>query len=213
MIFLGEPCTTNLTVWNDNNISNQIVIKAQHLTELRNAVNREVLRRSKPSLTWSQSINQNDVQFANSWDEYFSKINIIRSTMNVNPVQPQFQWSYTNVASGNYILAARLIELRAKMNDLEDDCICNCNHCPCNCNHCACNCNHSPCPCNCNHSPCSCDCNYYPCSCDCNYSCTCNCNHKCTCNCNYACTCNCNYRCTCNCAYSDKKLKCNIVYF
>ncbi len=223
MIYLSAntPCTTNLTIWVDSNISHEIIIKAQHLVELRNSINREVTRRSKPALTWNSNIQNNEIQYATSWDEYFSKINAVRTTMNTQPAQPIFNWVYTNVAVGNYILAARLIELRAKVNDLEDDCVCNCNHCPCNCNHCACNCNHSPCSCNCNRCSCDghwCSCDGDWCSCDCNY-CSCNCNRPvpCACQCNH-CPCQCNHSCPCNCNYgsilpSDKKLKINIQYF
>ena len=43
-------------------------------------------------------------------------------------------------------------EMRDKLNDLRQECLCNCNYsCTCNCNYCTCNCNYA-CTCNCNYS-------------------------------------------------------------
>lgn len=146
------------TVWTDPTLSNAIIQKALHATQLRTAIINEVTRRGKTALTWTNAAaDANGVINAVLWQEIRDKINYIRTTYNTNPAQPAFTWTYSTYAATDATLAARVTELRAKMNDLEDDCVCNCNYCTCACNYCGCNCNHS-CTCNCNY--CTCDCAY-----------------------------------------------------
>jgi len=57
----------------------------------------------------------------------------------------------SNVAIGDLITALIHNNIKNKLVDAGNQCMCNCNYCACNCNQCICNCNHA-CVCNCNYS-------------------------------------------------------------
>ena len=176
------PCPNNKTQWTDEPLQkHETRIKALHINELRNAINRERQRRGLSSWNWSESVSSGTIIKTIHVKE------IYKATKDTD-THHILTWTidYDHFTTDTKILADHIEELRKNINQLEVECICDCNYCTCDCNYCTCNCNY--CTCNCNY--CTCDCNY-ACTCDCNY-CTCNCNY-CTCNCNYACTCNCNY--------------------
>jgi len=191
---MGAPCPSNITTWTPPQLNPADIIEAQHINEIRNAINREKTRRGT-SIAFNTILSPGEVDLGIHIQELKDTINNIKS----------FAWTqnFSNLP-GSLIYAAQITELRKNMNDLEDDCLCNCNYCTCNCNYCTCDCNY--CTCNCNHCPCNC--NHCPCNCNhcpCVSNCPCNCNHcpcvsNCPCNCNHGCTCDCNY-CACNCNY------------
>ncbi len=186
----GHPCTVNVTAWTDPGDLDKQQVRAIHINELRAAIRSEQARRGKPLTDFGPNVTAADKITAAHCAAIRNAINTLKS----------FTWTHdVPIASSSIIIDEYIEEYRAKVNDAEDDCLCNCNYCTCNCNYCTCDCNY-----------CTCNCNY--CTCNCNYPCTCNCAYSCTCNCAYYCTCNCAYSCTCNCNYSDIRLKKHIVY-
>ena len=240
---MGTPCTTNQTVFTDPALIPGDIVREYHINELRTAINREYVRRSKPDANLGVVKYVGDVI---KRDEFLFVVDKVNALLN-------YSWS-SGVRTDPLIEAEHVRELQTNVNIEETKCLCHCDYCACQCNYCTCDCNY--CTCDCNHS-CTCNCNYttYTCTCDCNHACTCNCNcngdagpyctcdcnhctcdcnhctcncnhctchcnHACTCDCNYVCscdcnycTCNCNHSCTCNCNYSDIRLKTEITYF
>jgi hypothetical protein len=192
---INDACPANQTTWTES-LNTNIKIKASHINELRAAINSEQTRRHTSPYSFGSAESTSTTVTQQDTKDLSDQIEALI------PFTGTWAYNYSLISK---IEAAILIEVRANLNDAENDCLCNCNYCTCQCNYCTCNCNY--CTCQCNY--CTCNCNY--CTCNCNY-CTCNCNYACTCNCNYACTCNCNYACTCNCNYSDERLKENIHY-
>ena len=137
---MGAPCTTNYTSWTvAAAVGNPIT--AAVITQLRTAINREKTRRGAAQLSFTTIAAGGAGSITTGiFNEVKNGINGIRA----------FTWTYS-YAVGSSIYSAYITELRQKMNDLEDDCICNCNYCTCNCNYCTCNCNYA-CTCNCNYS-------------------------------------------------------------
>lgn len=201
-------CPSHSTEWKSGEISVGTIITYEHFQEIKDALHAERKRRyadsNKPNFTYDEVVAVSEIITNNTISKFKTYIDELRNYNYVNSnsaypgeVNPPFVWVYDNYynsadpgapVSEEEILANSVLEIRSKINDLNNDCICNCNYCTCVCDYCQCNCSY--CQCNCS----------YACTCNCNYACTCNCNYACTCNCNYACTCNCNY-CQCNCSY------------
>ncbi len=152
---MGSPCTTNVSTWTDPTLSNSILIKEVHFTQLQTAITNEYTRRGLTA-TFSYPVANETYVSHNTTLEDYNLINPLGS----------FTWTsgVNNVTTGSLVLASEVTELRNNINIAQQACICNCNYCTCNCNYCTCNCNY-----------CTCNCNY--CTCNCNYTCTCNCNY------------------------------------
>jgi len=166
---MGTPCTTNQTTFTDPVLVTGDIVKDYHLNELKNAINRELTRRSNPNVD-NITVGVGTVVKRSDWLAVVSRVDSLGTL---------YAWT-SGIKTNTLIKATHVTEMRHNINLEEVKCTCDCNYCTCNCNYCTCNCNY--CTCNCN----------YACTCNCNYSCACDCNY-CTCNCNYACTCNCNY--------------------
>ncbi len=192
------------TLFTDPVIDTTVLIKADHVNELKLAIQDELARRSV-SASLPPAVAVGDV------------IDDALYTQLRDAINDALPWSYpssvdSDMEEADTVLSQTMGDLRQRINYLEAACLCDCNYaCTCDCDYaCTCQCNYS-CTCNCNYiAPCACDCNYVPpCPCDCDYNCTCDCNYACTCDCNYACTCNCDYACTCDCDYA---CTCNCDY-
>lgn len=191
---MAVACTTNVTSWAIG-ITSGTIIYSSMFVELQNAINRENTRRGMPQDTFD-SVAVGVTFKVNNVAQLKANIDEIRSTYPWG--YPALTWSESFV-QGESISASKINMLRTNINDIEEDCLCNCAYCTCQCNYCTCNCNYG-CTCNCNYTArgygvagtCNSHSNY--CACACNY---------CTCQCNYSVlnACNCNYD------YSDKRLK------
>lgn len=156
------------------------IVRKEDINELRAAIRGEYGRRG---LSYPSFLNENlshDIITAQHVKSLREALNAMREIY--------WQYSIGEVDPTKIVIKAPIYETISVINDLENDCLCNCNHCPCNCNHCTCDCNY--CTCHCNYCPCNC--NHCPCVCE---VCPCVCNH-----------------CVCNCEYSDKNLKHEIIY-
>jgi hypothetical protein len=206
-------CPSHSTTWNTGTISPGVTITYQHFQEIKDALHAERKRRYANSnlanYTYSEVVYAGNIITNDTISRFKKYMDDLKAYNYINADPTRYPsasngsltWVYANYwnssntgdtynkVSEKEILANSILELRTNINDLNNDCICNCNYCTCNCNYCTCNCNYCTCVCN----YCTCQCNY--CTCNCNY-CTCVCNY-CTCNCNY-CTCQCNYR-SCSC--------------
>lgn len=163
----GKPCTTNITYFDiPDNLENTKILAA-HINTLRSVINNEENRRQGAITNFGSSLASSNTVNASHWLQIKSALDTLEKWTDTYPgVKSGFKsysWSYVP-SQNDYVTDDFINELKVKINDAENDCLCNCNYCTCNCNYCTCNCNY----------------------------CTCNCNY-CTCNCNYACTCNCNY--------------------
>lgn len=207
-------CPSHATAWQSGEITTGTIITFQHFQEVKDALHAERKRRyadsNKANFTYDEVVATGNTITNDTISKFKIYIDELRAYNYVNPnsyytstANQPFNWTFINYfntsdpggpVSEQEIMANSMLEIRTKINDLNNDCICNCNYCTCVCDYCQCNCS-------------------YACTCNCNYSCTCNCNYACTCNCNYACTCNCNYACTCNCNYcacvSNYSCRCN----
>lgn len=151
---INEACPSNSTVWTDPVISHNVRVKAQHINELRAAINAEKTRRHLTTYNFGSNLVRGNIILKSHTKDLRDQIENMRS----------FNWTY-DYSLIRLIDSGIISEVRSAINDLENDCLCNCNYCTCNCNYCTCNCNY-----------CTCNCNY--CTCNCNYSCTCNCNYS-----------------------------------
>jgi hypothetical protein len=164
----GHPCTTNVTTWSSPaDLANYKMLPIQ-INELRAAINDEENRRLGGVTNFGANETSGGIITAADWAAIRNAINTFETyDSNGNPTgtYKTFSWTQPTPASGVKITDEIVEEMRAFVNDAENDCLCNCNYCTCNCNYCTCNCNY-----------CTCNCNY--CTCNCNYSCTCNCNYS-----------------------------------
>lgn len=164
----GQPCTVNVTTWTAPTDLNGTIIYKIYLNEMRTAINDEESRRQGTITDFGVAEVTGNPLYTVKWSVIRDALNTLEAWTNTYPGVKSgyktFTWTYAYPTQGNIITDEMAEEFRSKINDAEDDCLCDCNYCTCNCNYCTCNCNY----------------------------CTCNCNY-CTCNCNYACTCNCNY--------------------
>ena len=160
---LNDACSTNQTSWTDPTISTSVKVKAQHINELRNAINGEQSRRHTTPLSFGADRTAMNVVTKKDTKDLIYQIEALY------PFTGSWAYTYSTISK---VEGAIITEVRGNLNNAENDCLCNCNYCTCQCNYCTCDCNY-----------CTCDCNY--CTCNCNY-CTCNCHYSCTCNCNYS---------------------------
>lgn len=177
----GQPCTVNVTDFGIPTVLDNTAILAEHINILRATINDEENRRQGSLTNFGVDLNSNNTVQTSHWLQIKSALDTLEQWTHTYPGSKSGfkSYSWTNTPSQNdYITDDFINEVKSKINDAENDCLCDCNYCTCNCNYCTCNCNY-----------CTCNCNY--CTCDCNYACTCNCNYwTCPCNCNFS-SCSC----------------------
>ena len=148
---LVPACPTNITYWSENLVPNLTRIRAKHVNELRDALNRECIRRRLPPYTYvDDPYVIADVTKVSKRHVDDMRVAIERAinapdclTDTTVPFPPDV-WDDTTITAGvTKIRAAHNIQDRDKINEMELPCICDCNYCACNCN-CTC-CDHSNC--------------------------------------------------------------------
>lgn len=147
---MGAPCPSNVTNWTDPTITaNTTNIRGVHLTQLRTAVNNELIRRSLAAVSFTDTITSGSTSIKKAHiDELRAAIYqaAIAPACTTDTVTPPSWTDPTITANITNIRKVHIDEMRAVTNNMEDECICNCNYCACDCN-CTCHC----CTCNCDH--------------------------------------------------------------
>ena len=127
-------------------------INVGYWNELRNAINSETSRRSESWNVTDPGTKSVGNKITDVYDNLRDQVYYLGATTDSNLADP-------NLNTGSEIEAHETDGLRDCTNELETQCVCNCNHsCTCECNYCVCACNYCVCQCN------------YPCTCNCNYS-------------------------------------------
>ena len=134
--------------WTDDPVDTNDLVKNTHYNQMRTAIKAEIVRRSMTEETsYSDPGAQSDGDIIYSNDYRYVRNNIRKagswtwypSTVN----------NTTGIAPGLEIQDDTTNDMRDETNDLETECLCECNYsCTCNCNYCTCNCAHT-CTCNC----------------------------------------------------------------
>jgi hypothetical protein len=170
-------CNAHQTSW--TNINPGDIILDDHIQEIRDALDDEYNRRNLVRIYHVHGIykgydsNTNNITVsAGTYTNVPLLSGEIIENVDVEELYTQISAMKTMIWTTNVqypltdekITDVQLEELRSKINDCENDCLCDCDYCNCNCNYCTCDCNY--CTCNCNH--CTCNCDYYSCPCDCN---------------------------------------------
>jgi hypothetical protein len=169
-------CNSNQTVWTSISVGDEIT--DDQINEIRDAIDLEYERRNyvrQNAIRYSGFDSNTDNVTSDTGtytapnpmtaDQIVEDIHIEELYNQIAAMKTMTWTSNVKFPLANVeITAEQALELQAKINDCENDCLCNCDYCTCNCNYCTCNCNF--CACNCNY--CTCDCNHYGCTCFCN---------------------------------------------
>ena len=139
---LNDGCPANQSSWTDVTLNTAIKVKAVHVNELRTAINTEQTRRHVTPFNFGTTRSTANVVTRQDTKELRDQIEALY------PFTGAWSYTYSTISK---IEGAILTEVRANLNDAENDCLCNCNYCTCQCNYCTCNCNYG-CTCNCNYS-------------------------------------------------------------
>ena len=144
-------CPTNITSWTDPTlVENLQKIRAIHMTELREAVNRERTRRRENPSTFTDDLVPNITKIRKvHLDELRDSIYGCAASANCRTdTVPSPAWTDPIItAKITKVRNDHVQEMRGVVNAMETVCVCDCNYCSCNCN-CTCHC----CTCDCNHS-------------------------------------------------------------
>jgi hypothetical protein len=148
---LVPACPTNITYWSQNLIPNMTEVRALHVNELRDAINRENIRRRLSPYTYIDDpyvvADVHEVRKAHADDLRAAierAINAPDCVTDTTVAFPPAVWTDPTITAGvTEIRNLHHLQERSKVNEMELPCICDCNYCACNCN-CTC-CDHSNC--------------------------------------------------------------------
>lgn len=156
---LVPACPSNISTWTDSLLpvsSGLYKVRAVHVNELRAAVERENTRRRLSAATYEDDPVTSDVHNIRKKhvDDLVSAIERCKNAPDcATDTTPAIAWgtqpvvhspSVAELVAGvTEIRAYHTLEMRQKVNGMEQVCVCDCNYCSCNCN-CTC-CDHSNC--------------------------------------------------------------------
>ena len=146
---LVPACPTNITYWSENLAANITKVRAIHVNELREAINRENTRRRLSAYDFGPDVvaDVDEVKKSHVDDLRAAverAINAPDCLTDTTVAFPPAAWTDPTItASITKIRDLHREEERYKVNEMELPCICDCNYCACNCN-CTC-CDHSNC--------------------------------------------------------------------
>jgi hypothetical protein len=160
-------CPSHSTNWKSGPITPETIITYQHFQEIKDAIHMERKRRyadsNLPNFTYSEDAYAEDIITNNTISKFKKYIDELKSYNYYNsedlanyPSEDNGNliWEYANYwnddntedviskVAEKEILANSLLEIRANIDDLNNDCICNCNYCSCVCNYCNCQCSY-----------------------------------------------------------------------
>ena len=141
--------------WTNDPITTDDPVEEDDFNEMASVINSEFARRSlSPSAGFPPTAKTtNDIIYSLDYRRIRDHlVRLCRASTGVSWSPIAAQNGYGALAAGRVIQDETTEEVRTKINELREECICNCNYaCTCECNYCVCNCNYA-CTCYCNYS-------------------------------------------------------------